>query len=138
MTTDKPHGLALSFQPYKEPLRPVEKGFGYLGTLGRTADGAFVQCHICGLLVGHLGSHANKKHSVTAEQYRKQFQLARRTPLVSTTIRERYVAAAIAAPPEVKVLRLENLQKSRDDGLAKHPSWSKSLETRNREGSCPD
>jgi hypothetical protein len=126
----------LSFEPYKEPLRGVEDGFGYLGAVGHTSDGNRLQCHICGGLYAHLSNHAVKKHGVKSADYRERFQLARLTPLISPNLRERQIAIALAAPPALKQKRLEAWAKAQ--ASVKHSSWRKSLETKNIQGVCPD
>ncbi len=71
---------------YKEPLSPVEDGFGYYGTLTETKDKLFLQCHVCGQLFRNLGFHV-RHHNFTAKEYKDHFGLPRKIGLVSEDAR---------------------------------------------------
>lgn len=128
----------VQYDPYKLPLRPVESGHGFMGTIGRTEDGEYLQCHICGGLYKSLGVHAAKKHGVGENEYRERFKLARQTPLVSEKARERYVLTFQKLSIEAQKRRLEALARARVQGSRAKTYYNKSLETKNREGRCPD
>lgn len=122
--------------PYKEPLTEVEDGFGYMGTLAKTKDGKYVQCHFCGELVKHLGVHAAKKHNIKGSEYRWRYGLAANTSLVAPISRERYVRQYQNLPSDILLKRLTNLKKGRE--VPHTATRPKSLEQKNKEGTCPD
>ena len=59
--------------------------FGQFGVLAD--DGDRVQCHVCGGMFDHLGSHTNRSHGLTADQYRQAFGLMQSTKLIGPTFR---------------------------------------------------
>lgn len=128
----------LVYEPYKDPLKPVEGGFGYIGTLAKSRDEEKVQCHVCGELFVNLGIHAAKKHGLKEHAYRIKFRLAKRTPLVSPAFRERCIKGAQNVSSEVMLQRLQNLKAGRERGSNTANRWQKSLEQKNKEGTCPD
>jgi hypothetical protein len=62
---------------YKEPLRPIEDGFGYMGTLATNDDRSLIQCHICGHYFGNLVMHVWSKHQMRSRAYKEKFGLER-------------------------------------------------------------
>lgn len=127
----------LDFAPYKKPLRRVQGGFGYMGVVAKTKDGAKLQCHLCGELYANLGTHIRKGHKLTNDEYRDRFELSKSTRLISPEVREKYVAAYAAASPDLKIQRIKAMSKGRKM-KPRHTYWHKSLEQKNREGICPD
>lgn len=129
--------MEVFYEPYKEPLTPVEDGFGFMGALGTTNNGLKIECQVCGGLFGNLGVHAAKKHGLGIKEYKSKFRLAGNTTLVAPKIREKYVLQYQNLPSDVLVKRLENLRKGRE--RPHHKTWyGKSLEQKNKEGICPD
>lgn len=128
--------MKLNYEPYKEPLATVEDGFGYWGALGTTEDGELLQCHVCGKMFVNLGVHAVQMHGLNKQDYRTKFKLAKETPLISPKLRERLIEASQNVSAEVKLQRLLTLKKGRE--MSKSHHWQKSLEQKNREGTCPD
>lgn len=130
----------LVYLNYKEPLKPVENGHGYLGTLAQTDDGEFVQCHICGQLCYNLGSHVFNFHNLKADEYRQKFQLGRRTPLCSDVASKDYKNRALdrmakMTPDE----RQEQIDNMRAVAKLSHSKGNpRSLEALNKDGMCPD
>ncbi|MFW2338438.1 MAG: MucR family transcriptional regulator, partial [Acidimicrobiia bacterium] len=60
----------------------------YFGQFGVLADdGDQVQCHVCGEMFAHLGSHTNHSHGLTADEYRRAFGLMQSTKLIGPTFR---------------------------------------------------
>jgi hypothetical protein len=127
---------SVTYEPYKDPLTRNAKGYGYMGALGRTADGTYLECHVCGGLYKNLGIHAAKKHGLKEDDYRSKFRLSAGTTLAAPQLVERYVRAAANVPSSVMMQRLENLRRGRQ--TTTHRTWSKSLEQKNKEGVCPD
>lgn len=137
------NGLVLKH--YKEPLKEVSKGFGYLGAVTCTIDGTKIQCHVCGGLYKNLAMHVNRAHRLNVKEYRKKFDLTHQTALISEAERElrKNVMLAMRAsmPPEKR----RELNKKNATNLLK---WKKAnkyktfdklrLETKNMRGSCPD
>lgn len=132
--------MNLQYLNYKEPLKPVEDGFGFWGTLAQTETRNEVQCHICGHLVENLGYHAWIKHSLKAREYRIKFQLGLRTPLCSDLFSEKMKGIKLQAwermSEEDKEACRESLRKARE--LTVRVGQPRSLEALNKDGMCPD
>lgn len=124
--------------PYKEPLTPVEKGFGFYGTLTQNKEHTHVQCHICGYFFASLSQHAYMVHGLRAKEYRQEYGLARKTSLISDKMKVKLAAIQINQPTAVKTRRLENFKKARTKSAANKGDshHRKSLEQKNREGRC--
>lgn len=132
--------MKLQYLNYKEPLKPVEEGHGFFGTLAQTEDGTLVQCHICGHLVENLGSHAWVKHLVKAKEYRAKFQLGRTTPLCSDAWSEKYKTMKMELwermSEEEREARRESMRKAQQK--TERVGNPVSLEILNKKGMCPD
>lgn len=130
--------MKLQYLNYKLPLKPVENGHGYMGTLGQTEDGELVQCHICGDLVKNLGHHAFFKHEMKAKEYREKFQLGKRTALCSDLFskerKERGLKNWAKLSEEEKRSRIETMHKHTDRSKGN----PRTLEALNKDGMCPD
>lgn len=139
---DKNTGLVLV--NYKEPLRSVKKGFGYLGALLMTLDGEKLQCHICGKLFSSLSLHINQKHDMDTKRYREKFDLARTTALVSESEREarkqRTLDYISSLSPQQKRKHAEKARINYAKYLKTKPTtrFKIRLETKNKRGTCPD
>ena len=139
----------LTFYNYKEPLRKVKKGFGYQGVLLGTVDGTGLQCHICGKIFAGLSAHIRQAHKVSIPDYRKTFELAGSTRLVSESERQRLKMATLKW--------LQSMSKAEKDAfwanrMKSFRAWEKisakersrlmshphTLETKNKRGICPD
>lgn len=125
---------------YKKPLKKVEDGFGYLGTISQTKNGELVECHICGHLVDNLGLHAWQKHQIKASEYRDMFQLGKRTPLCSDSFSEkksnewqkRWNKLTLEEQQE-RIAQMREAQKN--TVRVGNPT---TLEIQNKRGMCPD
>lgn len=137
---DDPANSILTFYNYKEPLKKIENGFGYYGTLAVTKDGTGVQCHICGQIHERLDNHVYKIHKMKVSEYKKKFGLAATTALVSEKVRRKSkeVMMEWLASPEGKehLKRLIESNKNRKKGSTK--GYKERLETKNKKGTCPD
>lgn len=122
---------------YKEPLRKIEDGFGYLGVLSIDKSGCYVQCHKCGYFFRSLGIHVSKYHNIPSRNYREVYGLSFQTSLSSPNTRIRLLNASRRASTWVKIMRLDILNNGRI--LSREPiKRQKSLEQKNKEGRCPD
>lgn len=126
---------------YKEPLRPVEDGYGYFGTITIDQDTkSCVQCHICGFYFKELGQHI-KEHAIGPREYKQRFGLSLKTPLMSeATLAEwkekrpyNYKAEHKAQLSSIRQKGFEALMASKVLGTASY-----SLEWYNKFGICPD
>jgi hypothetical protein len=134
----------LSLANYKEPLKPVDGGFGFYGTLLHTVDGKKVQCHIDGELVENLGSYVFKKYGMKAQEYKDKFKLSVNTSLASegyrkkmaNHMRKRIEGMTDAERREWREKQKANLLKGH--GKTKRTRPRLSLELRNKQGICPD
>jgi len=146
----KYRGEFLTLANYKEPLRPVENGYGYYGALLSTTDGERIQCHVCGGLYSSVGAHARQKHKLPAKEYKQKYMLAYNTALISENEREELKQRTInwqnsLTPKERLELKkkarkaakkiLASLSKQEKYALMSHPHQ---LETKNKRGTCPD
>jgi hypothetical protein len=131
--------------PYKEPLRKVEKGFGYEGALTFDVKGR-LQCHVCGAMHDHLALHL-RLHKMTAKKYREDFKLSPSTALISERQREDYKLQgfrkfnALTADQKAEMHKKskERWRKWYENGgKAKMSKDRLSLEVKNKRGICPD
>lgn len=119
---------------YKEPLRKVANGFGYLGAISLTKEGK-IQCHVCGKCFDNLSFHA-RRHKLTAAEYRKKFQLGASTRLISETCREQMKMRMFAVNSKRKKGWAKAMSKK---GIkARKNSGGITLEHKNLRGICPD
>jgi len=132
--------MDLQYLNYKEPLTKVSNGHGYLGTLAQTHDGSKVQCHICGELYYNLGAHIFNSHQMKAKEYRKKFQLGKRTPLCSDQASREYKERALQLwhrkTPEEREQQKDLMRTAATQ--AKRIGHTRSLEEKNLHGMCPD
>lgn len=126
---------------YKEPLKPVESGYGYLGTIAFNKEQTHTQCHICGYFFKRLGVHITNQHSMKVVEYRDKFQLARQSSLVATETRQAFVERYTSMTADEKLKRITSMgiaaAASRENKNWKS-GYKKSLEAKNKEGRCPD
>lgn len=133
-------GEGLVFYHYKEPLKPVEGGFGFYGAVIVKEDGTGVQCHICGEVHSTLTVHVNKRHQISLSEYKEKFELSSETALVS----ERFRQAAIDRGREYwNSLSLKEKQEQIGRGkkilsIKRNKGTRVSLEAKNKRGTCPD
>ena len=70
----------------QEPFMETPTAHGYLGVIMYDDKDDKVQCHICGGWYRHVGSHAARKHSVPASDYKDRFGLAQGIALCGTSV----------------------------------------------------
>lgn len=139
---DKDEYLTLTH--YKEPLKEVTNGFGYIGALCSTLDGDKLQCHLCGELYRCLDKHIFNTHNMKVDEYREKFELARTTALISETIREERKQRTLLWIAEQdkkygKNWRERLVAQGRAGALKRSKGQPKvRLETKNKRGVCPD
>lgn len=129
------------YNQYKEPLRKVEKGFGYMGTIAFDESEQFTQCHICGFFFKRLGRHITNQHEMEVKEYRVKFGLAMQSSLVATKTRKAYLDRfeKLTADEKLKkVMALTTASLETRMTLPPRPPYSLSLEQKNKEGRCPD
>src|SRR5579859_1821499 len=68
---------------YKEPMIPVEDGFGFYGAITATKDNKHIQCHECGYFFQNLATHVNQGHKMSTKDYKEKFGLRLKDGLVS-------------------------------------------------------
>lgn len=132
--------------PYKEPLEPVKKGFGYMGALSFTTTGK-LQCHICGELFDHLGHHI-RNHNLSAGEYRTKFQLASGSSLISEgerlRLKENHLRWWASMSPEERKERIKKWRKGavqfeKGTPRKEYGNLRKlNLEQKNKRGICPE
>ena len=132
--------MKLNYLNYKEPLTPVEEGFGYMGTLAQSEDRNHVQCHVCGRMFENLGQHVWQAHNIKSKEYRAKFKLGFRTPLCSDKFSEKYRAMKThlweTMSEEKKEKRRQQMREAREKTIrVGNPN---TLEKLNRVGMCPD
>jgi hypothetical protein len=124
---------------YKEPLRPVEDGFGYYGTITVNLPETHVQCHKCGFYFKLLGQHI-REHNLTGRDYKKDFGLSMNTLMTQSATRDWSSKRPFNQTPEHK----EQVEKARQKALLAIQSSDKigkaglPLEYYNKFGLCPD
>jgi len=137
----------LTLVNYKEPLKKVKRGegYGYYGTILVSLDSQLIMCHICGKLFKDAGRHILSKHKIGLKEYRKKYQIAPTTSLISETERirrkellmdrfENMTAKEKAEWKRNAIARWEEYNRNRTIPK-KQPKLS--LETKNKRGTCP-
>lgn len=129
----------LTLHNYKEPLSPVDKGYGYYGTISATNDGMYIQCHICGGLYENLGSHLKAKHQLSGKEYKERFGLAFMSALVSENYRNENTKRSLLWWNSLSEKEKNHYKKkSRENGRLKStPQQKQTLEALNKNGTCP-
>ena len=126
----------IKFYNYKEPLKKVPEGYGYLGTLAYSKKLDQVQCHICGLFFRFINNaHLGKCHKMTARQYKEKFQLSPTTALCGEGTRVKLIKRFDNMSPEYWEQKRKDLKKAQKVPK-RHPKYS--LEVHNKRGTCPD
>lgn len=123
---------------YKEPLMKYEKGYGYQGALVFDGKSGDVQCHICGKWFHSLQAHIRYEHKLTARLYRSETGLARRTALISESLRNKLIEMKIGEK-RVKSFSF----KGRKHSIATRKKIAEalrvsSMEYKNIRGTCPE
>lgn len=131
------------YTTYKEPLRAVEKGHGYYGTLLYSPSKDVIQCHECGewfkALYGGYKGHLTT-HDLDKNKYLEKYELSRTTKLIAEGVRngarERYMKrdAAFYVQAAANLKTDKAMQNRRTATLGKRIR----LETKNKRGNCPD
>lgn len=132
----------LVYENYKEPLRNVENGFGYLGVVAMNEERTHIQCHECGFFFKSLNAHS-QTHGLSIPEYKEKYQLMKKTALIGDSERERrikvYKNLSDAHHAGVKAMMEQHNADVKSGKVKKNystPKWS--LEKRNIEGLCPD
>lgn len=125
--------MTLLYRNYKEPLKKVEQGYGYYGTVATDDTGNRLQCHICGELFEQLGPHIFQSHGMKVADYKLKFQLNRTTSLVGEDVRRKLIKNYQNYSQAVA----DTLKKGRSAPKTKRDNkWR--LEQKNILGTCPD
>lgn len=126
---------------YKEPLKAVEGGYGYMGTIVYNQERTHTQCHICGHFFSRLGSHL-KDHDIKVKAYRERFSLPTNTPLAATKAVRPAWSRWQSMTSEEREAHMEKMRAGRQAALDNGADWrrrrGKTLYHKNLEGSCPD
>jgi hypothetical protein len=132
--------MELVYLNYKEPLKEIEDGHGYWGTIAQSKDGSEIQCHICGKMFSNLGSHVFHAHEMKAEEYKDRFKLAKMTPLCSDEFskiaKERTLEWMSKMTPEALAQMHVKTNGAHDKRVIQPRTMT--LEELNRKGICPD
>lgn len=142
-----PNTTPTFYDNYKEPLRRVEKGYGFYGVVAMDETKNFVQCHECGNLYKALGGHT-KVHNLSIVEYKEKYGLKTMTALVGEEVREQRIKNQEMRKESGKYRgQPEHLKKYYDElerttGKRSAPTnkgvnrWK--LEKQNEVGMCPD
>lgn len=137
-----PNDDELLFYGYKEPLRRVEKGYGYMGVVSYSKERDKVQCHVCGRLFKNVASHSRFTHELSASAYKTKFGLDQGTALVGEGTRQLLITAhkdteSFGLKWKTREDVREHMKSMSDKAdRSKNGRWS--LERRNKHGLCPD
>lgn len=119
----------------KEPMIPLENGFGYLGVVMYDEEEDKVQCAECGNFYKALRYTHLRKHDLTTSEYKRKFKIAQRVALQgnSTTskLRENYLKNN---PPARRKKLAKLAAKSPRQG---HSKAEITMTYKNKKGECP-
>lgn len=132
---------SLLLGPYKMPLKKLEDGFGYDGTITLDVEGK-IQCHICGYLFDNLAQHVFYHHGLRSREYKSKFNLSPSTALISERRREEFKANGLRVwlrkSPEEKEAARANRELNKYKKKNPNTFTGLSLEKKNLRGTCPD
>lgn len=129
---------------YKEPLREVENGYGYMGTIAYNEDKTHTQCHLCGKFYERPNSHIKNEHGMTALEYKDAFSLPATMSLSAPSSRRPAWQRWQNMTEEERQAQIAKMVAGKNAALdaGKGEDWKrkrgKSLFQKNLEGSCPD
>lgn len=128
------------YKDYKEPLKKVETGYGYMGTVAYSKSMDKVQCHICGLAFEALGQHIYSGHKIKTADYKKQFGLSPATALIGERLRDIHIKRAMHIYAENSDKLIEGRKEfyKTHKGKLDRTRSKQSLEYKNLNGTCPD
>lgn len=131
---------AIFYSTYKEPLRPVDKGYGFHGTVLYSPKNDLIQCHECGEWAKTLYGRGHLQlHNLSQDQYKEKYGLARKTKLVAEGLRKKQAQNYINRSPEFHKQAAIELAKYQSPEHKKTMTGKTiRLETRNKRGNCPD
>lgn len=122
---------------YKEPILPVNGGFGWHGLMSYNEQGQPI-CHECGEFRDNLGYHI-VKHGLHPDDYRSKYGLLSKTKLTSKRFSERKRIMALSDIENLNKSRLR-LNNFRHLGLGPkmvRRNGHETLEYQNKTESCP-
>ncbi len=124
------------------PIKKLDNGHGYDGVLLRNKLTDTLQCHICGNWFKALSHHVIFSHKISCDDYRDNYKLPYKFPLVGRSISKSHSDNAN------RKISLENLAKHRNPDYARKFSplnnkkrWDyiyKRLGNDNIVGACPE
>lgn len=132
--------------PYKEPLNKFVEGFGYMGCISLSTTGR-IQCHFCGKLFENLSFHV-RSHNISVKEYKKKFEIATYTSLISEKERERLKISCFKMRENLGKDKMEEIMVKMSEGRKKYLNTHskeeiynhqrQKLEHKNLRGTCPD
>lgn len=123
------------------PITPLENGNGFNGVLLRNKASDTLQCHVCGGWYAALNFHI-RKHNLTCDEYRDEYQLPNKFPLCSRAMSEAH--SKTAKRPEIlaSLARHRDVDKARKSmpkkGSKRWKRIYRCLAKENMIGACPD
>lgn len=123
----------------KSPLRKVEGGYGFMGTLEFDVETKeHTRCHVCGYFYKQLGNHI-RAHKIGLEDYKDKFSLGMKVSLAAPQSRkpifQRWQSLSEEQRKEHLAKMREGYKKRLDTG---RPTRKKALYWKNVEDRCPD
>ncbi len=121
---------------YKEPILPVEGGYGWYGLQSYNEQGQLM-CNECGVFRNALSLHV-REHKLSVKQYKIKYSLMSKTKLVSEDITNKFRDIAkknhsLDKTPEVTRKAVIAMLKARREKKGKPLP----LEFLNKQGTCP-
>lgn len=123
---------------YKEPLRKIEDGYGYYGTIAYDEAEKFTQCHVCGNFFKSLGSHVSRVHKIIVKDYRDKFGLAATVSLLAPKANNGNFEQWENMSQDERKKSIDRMKANRSKRKMPNNWRKKSLYQKNLEGRCPD
>lgn len=128
---------------YKEPLREVDEGYGYIGTIAYNVEKTHTQCHICGHFFEKPMAHIRAEHNMSVEDYKDKFSLMASMSLTAPKGKRPAWERWQEMTDEQKAEQMRKMREGQMEARAERgEDWvrkrKKSLYEKNLEGSCPD
>lgn len=136
-------GQIAFYRDYKEPLVPLEGGYGYDGVVLYDQSMEKIQCAFCGGWFETLGTHIRHKHNMTGSEYREEYGLMKGTVLMGEKMRNHTIQQGIEQTPRLirdKLwTRAHAVQRyKRSVGIKIHNGHGSPAEYKNKKGTCAE
>jgi len=119
------------------PLTKSHSDYGYIGVILVDREDDTIQCHICGRWLKALGTHLIKAHGTTAVQYKEEFSLPKRFPLICRGTSSKMSKSSSREDVKKQLSRVRDMKKlQKSNGARKNKPYFQTEAYLNSKGLC--